>query len=388
MEKSKINKNVLLTGFTSFFTDISSEMIYPVLPFFLRSVLGVTPAVVGIIEGIAESTAALSKTYFGKIADRLKHYKEMAIMGYLFSALSKIILVFANAWFYVLSARFLDRIGKGIRTAPRDIIISESVEKEKRGIAFGIQRSMDFFGAFLGVLISYFIIRFFISEQSYIGLYKNIFLFSLIPAFFGVIFLFFIIIPKTLKDLKKQEVQTKSKVLNTKLKLFLLGTIIFALGNSSNQFLLLRSQDVGFTLLNSILLYLIYNVTSSIFSPVFGKVSDKLGKKKVIIIGYGLYTLVYLSFGLFSKIWIYPIIWFLYGIYSAMTEGVEKAFVSDLSLKENRGFSLGLFSTIVGIGVLPASLIAGVLYTFIGAYAPFVLGGILSVLSVVVILFI
>ena len=127
---------------------------------------------------------------------------------------------------------------------------------------------------------------------------------------------------------------------------------------------------------------------SSIFSPIFGGLSDRLGKKNVIIIGYSLYTLVYLSFGLFSKIWVYPIIWFLYGIYSAMTEGVEKAFVSDLSLKENRGFSLGLFSTIVGIGVLPASLIAGILYTFIGAYAPFVLGGIMSILSIVVIIFI
>ncbi len=386
--KSKINKNVFLTGFTSFFTDISSEMIYPILPFFLRSVLGATPALIGIIEGIAESTAALSKTYFGKIADKINRYKEMAIIGYLFSAASKILLLFANAWGIVLGARFLDRVGKGIRTSPRDIIISESVQKEKRGMAFGIQRSMDFFGAFLGVLASYFIIKFFISNQATVKLYKNIFMFSLIPAFIGVIFLFFIIIPKTLKDLKKQENTAKTKALNKKLKLFLLGTIIFALGNSSNQFLLLRSQDIGFTLLNAILLYLIYNVTSSIFSPIFGSLSDKLGKKTVIITGYSLYAVVYLSFGIFSKIWLYPIIWFLYGIYSAMTEGVEKALVSDLSLKENRGFSLGLFSTIVGIGVLPASLIAGILYTFVGAYAPFLLGGILSILSIAVIAFI
>lgn len=388
MKEQKTNKNILFTGLTSFFTDISSEMIYPVLPFFLRSVLGVTPAIVGIIEGIAESVSSLSKSYFGKIADKINKYKEMTIIGYLFSAVSKIILLFANAWGFVLGARILDRIGKGVRTAPRDIIISESVEKEQRGKAFGVQRAMDFFGAFLGVLASYFILKYFITNETSIKLYKNIFLISLIPAFLGVIFLFFIIIPKTLKDIKKQETVSGTKALNIKLKLFLLGTIIFAIGNSSNQFLLLRSQDIGFKMLDAILLYLLYNVTSSIFSPLFGSLSDKFGKKNVIIIGYLLYTIVYLSFGLFSNKWLYLIIWFLYGIYSAMTEGVEKAYVSDLSLKENRGFSLGLFSTIIGIGILPASFIAGILYTFVGAYAPFLFGGIFSLLSIVIIIFI
>ena len=388
MENKNTKKNIYLTGITSFFTDISSEMIYPILPFFLRTVLGVTPAFIGIIEGIAESTAALSKTYFGRLADKFKHFKSLVIIGYLFSSLSKMILIFANFWAIVLGARFLDKIGKGIRTAPRDAIISESVNAQDRGKAFGIQRAMDFTGACLGVFFAYLILRY-IGVGSNINVYKNIFIIAIIPAFLAVIFLLFVAVPDTLNSLKSLKAKSaQGKALNKKLVLFLSASSVFSLGNSSNQFLLLRSQDIGFTLLSSILLYLSYNVVSSILSPFFGKLSDTIGRKKVIVYGYLLYSIVYLSFGLFSKQWLFWLIWPLYGLYSAMTEGVEKAFVSDLSESQNRGFSLGLYSTIVGIGVLPASLLAGFLYTFIGSYAPFVLGGSLSLLSILIILFI
>ncbi|MBN2547175.1 MAG: MFS transporter [Spirochaetes bacterium] len=388
MEKDKTKKNILFTGLTSFFTDISSEMIYPILPFFLTSVLGATPAIVGIIEGIAESSAALTKTYFGKAADKLKHYKGMTIVGYFFSAFSKIILFFANAWAFVLTARFLDRIGKGIRTAPRDIIISESVPQEERGKAFGIQRALDFMGAFLGVLIAYLLLKFIITSQTSDVLFKNLFLISLVPAFLGVLFLFFIIVPASLVKLKEKQKEKSTVKISSRLKLFLVGTIIFALGNSSNQFLLLRSENIGFTFMTAILLYLIYNITSSVFSPIFGHLSDKIGKKKILVTGYLLYAVVYTSFGLFNIKWVYPLIWFFYGLYSALTEGAEKALVSDLSDKENRGFALGLFSTIVGIGVLPASLLAGYLYTYIGSHVPFILGGFLSLIATIVILFV
>jgi len=388
MEKDKTKKNILLTGLTSFFTDISSEMVYPILPFFLTSVFGATPAIVGIIEGIAESTASLTKTYFGKMADKLKHYKGMTIIGYFFSAFSKIILFFANAWVFVLTARFLDRIGKGIRTAPRDIIISESVSKEERGKAFGIQRAMDFMGAFLGTLIAYLLLKFIITNKTSADIFKNLFLISLIPAFLGVIFLFFIIVPAVLMEIKEKIKGKGAKKINSKLMLFFIGTIIFALGNSSNQFLLLRTQNIGYTFLTAILLYLLYNITSSVFSPFFGHLSDKIGKKKILVIGYLLYSIVYTCFGLFNIKWLYPLLWLFYGLYSALTEGAEKALVSDLSEKESRGFALGLFSTIVGIGVLPASLIAGFLYTYAGPYVPFVLGGVLSLIATIVIMFV
>ncbi len=388
MGKDKTKKNILLTGLTSFFTDISSEMVYPILPFFLTSVLGATPAIVGIIEGIAESTASLTKTYFGKMADKLKHYKGMTIIGYFFSAFSKIILFFANAWVFVLTARFLDRIGKGIRTAPRDIIISESVSKEERGKAFGIQRAMDFMGAFLGTLIAYLLLKFIITNKTSADIFKNLFLISLIPAFLGVIFLFFIIVPAVLMEIKEKIKGKGAKKINSKLMLFFIGTIIFALGNSSNQFLLLRTQNIGYTFLTAILLYLLYNITSSVFSPFFGHLSDKIGKKKILVIGYLLYSIVYTCFGLFNIKWLYPLLWLFYGLYSALTEGAEKALVSDLSEKESRGFALGLFSTIVGIGVLPASLIAGYLYTYAGPYVPFVLGGVLSLIATIVIMFV
>lgn len=388
MRNKKEKRNIFLTGFTSFFTDISSEMIYPVLPFFLTKALGVTPAIVGVIEGISESTASLAKAYFGRVSDKLKYYKSLTIIGYLFSALSKILLFFANAWVFVLTARFLDRIGKGVRTAPRDAIISESVDKEERGKAFGIQRSMDFMGAFLGGLLAYLFLRFLITAESDVKIFKNIFFISIIPAFIGLFFLFFIIVPESLKELKAKQKEMGEKKLNAKLKIFFFATLIFALGNSSNQFLLLRSKDIGVTMMNVILLYLFYNLVTAILSPVFGKLSDKIGKKTLLISGYLLYALVYASFGLITSKFFVPVAWAMYGLYSAMTEGVEKALVSDLSQKENRGFALGLFSTIVGIGVLPASLIAGYLYTYINPASPFLFGAILSTIATFLVVFV
>lgn len=387
MSSKKEKINIFLTGLTSFFTDISSELIYPILPFFLTKALGVTPAIVGIIEGISESTASISKAYFGKLSDKLKTYKALTIIGYLLSALSKILLFFANAWAFVLTARFIDRIGKGIRTAPRDAIISESVDKGERGKAFGIQRAMDFLGAFIGGLFAFLFLKFLITDETEVLVFKKIFMISVIPGLIGLIFLFFVIVPSSLKQLVKENNLTKKK-LNKKLILFFIATAIFALGNSSNQFLLLKSKDVGFTMSSVALLYLIYNFSTSIFSPVFGKISDKIGKKNCLILGYLLYTIVYASFGFVTNKFILPVTWFLYAIYSAMTEGVEKAYVSDLSDKEERGYALGLFSTIVGLGVLPASLIAGYLYSYVSSSSPFLLGSFLAFVATLIIMFI
>ncbi len=385
--KKEVNnkKNVWLLGWVSFFTDISSEMIYPLLPSFLKALLAnSTGKFLGIIEGIAEATSSLGKVYFGYLSDKLKKYKQLTIIGYAFSAVSKILLFVANAWTHILGARFLDRVGKSTRTAPRDAILSESSHQKERGKTFGIQRAMDFAGASLGVLFSIYFIHTFGHDGlgSNISLYKNIFLISLIPAFIGVFILYFVKEPKSLKQKKDKDLKINFsfKTQNKKLKIFIIATFIFALGNSSNQFLILRSRDIGMSIMLSLVMYLSYNVISTIFLPVFGKLSDVIGRKKVIVSGYILYSLVYLGFGIFySKIAFY-VLWLLYGLYSALTEGVEKAYVSDLSKIEKRGTALGLFATVNGIGLLPASIVAGFLYTLNPAY-PFILGGILSLLA-------
>lgn len=383
-------KNILLLGLVSFFTDVSSEMTYPILPSFLKALLAQSAGkFLGIIEGVAEATASLGKVYFGHISDRLKKYKEFTISGYAFSAFSKVLLLAASAWNHVLGARFLDRTGKSVRTAPRDAILSESAPAGERGKAFGIQRAMDFAGAFLGVLVSMFLISRLGQAGPNLALYKKIFLISLFPAFIGVVLLFFVREPARLKKPAvsgKTGLNLSFRSINPKLRVFIAATFLFALGNSSNQFLILRSRDIGFTLVMSLFLYLLYNLTSTLFLPFFSGLSDRIGRKKVMLSGYFLYSVVYLGFGIFRFKAAYFFLWALYGIYSALTEGVEKAYVSDLSRVEKRGTALGLFAAVNGIGLLPASIIAGFLYT-LHPGLPFILGGVTSFLSALMILF-
>jgi len=409
-----LHRNVILTGFTSFFTDISSEMIYPLLQAFVAMILTAHKAllgpVLGIIEGIAESTASLTKVFSGYFSDRLQKRKPSTIAGYGASALAKFLFLLASlGWYMVLLARFFDRIGKGIRTAPRDALISDSTAKDRQGRAFGFQRGMDFAGAAIGSIICYFLVLYFLDPLTGnlkdLESYYLIFLISIIPAIIGVGFLFFIRekgIERGAKAVADKAGAEKAKAgagkpafkpsLNIRtypktLQIFFLAQGIFTLGNSTNQFLLLRSMTLGTVLSMVILMYLVFNAVSSVLSPVFGSISDRVGRKRVLLIGYSLYALIYMAFGFISAqtqvlLWLF---WPLYGVYYALTEGVEKAFVAGLAPAASRGTALGFFHTITGIGLLPASIIAGVLF-MMAPEAPFIFGGGMALLAVIIIL--
>jgi MFS family permease len=366
-------RNIILLGLTSLLTDISSEMVYPLLPFFLVSSLGASPAILGLIEGVAESLASLLKVVSGYISDRAGRRKPLTILGYAGSALGKLLLYLAGSWVMVFAARIVDRFGKGVRTAPRDALIAESSSSGRRGRAFGLHRAMDSAGAAIGVLLAFMLISAAPSD------FRRVFLWSLIPAVLGVILLFFVRETR-LQDHRTATIQRfRWRVLPAKLRAFLIISLLFSLGNSSNAFLLLRARALHVDPAQILLLYLVYNISYALFSYPAGRVSDVLGRKMVLVAGYILFAVVYFGFAFFvdpERTWITWALFILYGIFSAFTDGVEKALVSDLAPVEMRGTAIGLHATLVGIGLLPASLIAGQLWTQIGPEAALGLGGV------------
>lgn len=400
MLKKGYHRNVILTGLTSFFTDVSSEMIYPLFQAFMSLVMTTQKAMLGpalgIIEGVAESTASLLKVFAGYYSDRMQKRKMPTIAGYGLSAVSKLILVAAAwGWGMVLLARFIDRIGKGIRTAPRDALIAESTPPELQGKSFGFQRGMDFMGAFLGSIVALLLVRRFLDpitgNLSTLNAFYTLFLISIVPAFLGVACLFFVREPHhplSVNSKPKPKPNLNFRHYDPNLQVFFLAQLVFTLGNSSNQFLLLRSMNLGFALSTVIMMYILFNLASSLLSPVFGSLSDRIGRKKLLIAGYTVYGVIYLSFGLITPssknlLWVF---WIIYGIYYAMTEGVEKAYISDLAPKDSRATALGFYHTIVGIGLLPASLIAGALFAAWPGL-PFVFGSVMAAITVIILLF-
>lgn len=373
--------NVFILGIVSLLTDVSTEMVYPLLPIFLTSTLGASPAVVGIIEGIAESLASLLKVFSGYVGDKTKKKKELAIAGYGGSFIGKVFLLAASSWGGVLLSRVVDRLGKGIRTAPRDALIAEAADEKARGHAFGLHRAMDTFGAAVGVGIAYVLL---VGNHAD---FKRIFLLSMLPAFLGVAALFFVRQPRTVKPSGKKLSFAWSK-LDRRLKGFLILAFIFTLGNSSNQFLLLRASKLGASAPVVVLLYLVYNVSYGLLSYPAGRLSDRVGRKHILVAGYLVYAMVYFAFAkvtMLSSLWL---LFVVYGIYIAFTEGVEKALLADIAPSELRGTVIGLHAAIVGAALLPASFIAGFLWDIFGAQAPFYFGGAMGLVAAVGLLFI
>jgi len=369
--------NIILLGLVSLLTDISSEMVYPLLPLFLTTKLGASPAVVGLIEGIAESTASLLKVFSGYFSDKMNKRKPLAILGYGGSTIGKLFLYLASSWWWVLLGRIIDRFGKGIRTAPRDALIAESADAGKLGHAFGLHRAMDTLGAAIGVLMAYY---FFIN---YKGEYSIIFLLSLIPAFLGVLILFLVKEKKEKLIGKKNSLSLSWSQLDGRLRAFLIITFIFTLGNSSNQFLLLRASNLGFDAASVILLYLLYNVVYGVFSYPAGRLSDRIGRKKLLVLGYLFYGIVYFAFGFVKNMNYLWLLFGIYGLYIAFTEGVEKALVSEIAPPHLKATMIGLHATLVGIGLFPASFLAGLLWNTFGAQAPFYFGGFMGLIAAI-----
>lgn len=368
--------NIILLGVTSLLTDISSEMVYPILPVYLVTKLGASPAILGLIEGIAESLASLLKVFSGYFSDKIKLRKPFTIFGYAASTVGKFLLYISTSWGYVLIARIVDRFGKGMRTAPRDALIAESSKERKRGAAFGLHRALDSLGACLGVLGAYFLIT------HYQGEFKNVFLLALIPAILGVLFLFFVREKKAPAPKGAgNKIEFRWRALDKRLKLFLVFTFVFTLGNSSNQFLLLRAQNLGNPLPIVILLYLFYNISYAIVSYPAARLSDKIGRKKLLVAGYLFYALVYLGFALNKSPHNFWFLFGVYGLYIGFTEGAEKALVADIAPSELRATAIGLHATLVGIGLLPASIFAGLLWKSIGPQAAFYFGSFMGLIS-------
>jgi len=287
----------------------------------------------------------------------------------------KLFLFISASWGMVLVGRIIDRLGKGVRTAPRDALIADSADPKKKGAAFGLHRAMDTIGAALGVFFAYLLVTRFTGEM------RDIFLFSLIPAIPAVLLLFLVREKKQEVVVVKKKLEFKWSALDKKLKLFLIFAFIFTLGNSSNQFLLLRAQNLGNPLPTVILFYLLYNLTYASVSYPAARLSDKIGRKKLLVLGYLFYGLVYLGFALNNQPQMCWLLFAVYGLYIGITEGIEKALIADIAPRELRATAIGLHATLVGIGLLPASLLAGLLWKYLGPQAPFYFGGFMGIIS-------
>ena len=376
--------NVIFIGLVSFFADLSTEMVYPLIPLYLTTVFGATPALVGLIEGIAESLASLLKVFSGYIADKYRKKKPVAFVGYAAGLVYKLALIIAGSWHGILAARVIDRFGKGIRTAPRDVLVSESCDADKLGHSFGIHKALDMAGSAAGILIAFFIMTAWKGEYAY----KQLFLLSCIPAIASLFM--FIFVRETGEQCEISEplhIVQGLKNLDGRLKLYLVVVFLFTLGNSSNAFLLLKAGNTGFDPASVVLLYFLYNIVSSLFAVPFGKRSDRIGRKRLLVAGYFTFAIAYTGFAWAPNKTIIIAAFALYGIFTAMTAGVERAFVSEIAPKELKGTMLGLHSTIVGIALLPASVIAGLLWNEFGSVVPFAFGASLSLVSALILAF-
>jgi len=375
-------RNVWAVSLTSFFMDISSEMVINILPLFLSNVLGVKADIIGLIEGVAEATASLLKVFSGWLSDRLQERKWLAVAGYAISALAKPFFYFANSWSAVAGVRWADRVGKGIRTAPRDALVADSIDDRHRGLAFGFHRAADTAGAMLGLIIALAVVWF--TQSNAVGLgrstFQTVVLISLIPAFLAVVSL--AIGARDVPVTKTRALPRFAfRSLGKRFMIFMLIVGLFDLGNSSDAFLVLRAQERGLSVLGILGMLVTFNAVYTLVSTPAGSLSDRVGRRRVIVGGWLVYAVIYLGFGLASAGWHVWGLYAVYGIYYGLAYGTAKAMVADIVPEELRGTAYGTYNAVLGILDFPASLIAGLLWRYVAPSAPFYFGGALALVA-------
>jgi len=374
-----ITGNVFILGLVSFFTDVSSEMIYPLLPLFLTGLLGAGPAFLGVIEGVAESTASLLKLFSGIVSDRVRSRKRLVLMGYSISSLMRPLIGSATSPLAVLLIRTGDRVGKGIRTSPRDALIADSVDPSLRGKAYGFHRSMDHAGALVGPLLATFLLAFFVKDL------RHLFWLAGIPGLIAVLLIVWKVSEAERAPQPKMQLEL-SMLPAGALRRYLLILFLFTLGNSSDAFLLLKAGAVGTPSYRLPLLWAFFHLVKMLSSMPFGALSDRIGRRSVIVAGWCVYSLSYLGFGLAQSEWQIWLLFALYGLFFGLTEGVEKAFLADMAQPAQRGAAFGWYNFAVGAGALPASLLFGSIWQYEGSLAPFLFGASLSGLAAILLL--
>jgi len=371
-------KNVTVAGLVSFFMDVSSEMIYPLVPIFLANVLGANKSVIGLIEGIAESTASLLKIFSGWFSDRIGNRKWLMAAGYGISTLSRPFVALATGWQHVMGSRFIDRFGKGVRTAPRDAIIAESADRTHLGRAFGFHRAMDTMGAVVGPALAFFLLGILSND------YRKVFWLSMTPGVIAVLLIiFFITEKKKVVAAHVDRPKLTMKHFDWKFKFFVAIATLFAIGNSSDVFLILRAQQIGIPTVMIPVVYLLFNLVYSLSSIPAGIAADRFGRKRVILLGFILFAILYYGFAIAESI---TAIWFLfafYGLFMGLTEGIQKAFLATIIPQDFKATAFGVYTTAVGIAMFPASLIGGWLWDNISPSATFYFGAITATLSAI-----
>lgn len=378
-------RNVLAVSAVSLLNDTSSEIIYPLLPAFLALALGASPFAIGLIEGFAESVASILKLFAGQLSDKLGKRKPLVFAGYALAAITRPLLGFVGSWPQVLMVRMTDRVGKGIRGAPRDALIASSVPKSERGVAFGFNRAADHLGAVLGPVAAFLLLSIFAvnAQAPTIAEYQYVFLFASIPVVVGLLIIGFVVREPEAKRNPAAKFEISFSGFDGNFKRLMVVVALFTLSNSTDAFLLLRAADAGISPAVLPLLWMTLHFSKVVSSLLGGSLSDRFGRKQTIAAGWLIYALVYLGFAFVDSAWQIWLLFIIYGTYFGLTEGVEKAFVADLVPDEKRGTAYGIYNLAYGIAVFPASLLFGLVWTEIGAMYAFVMSAGISLLALI-----